>query len=225
MNAGRSFLATVLHRLSQPLTALRGSLELALLTEPSAEEYRVTLEESLELADRLVRLICSLRELAESGNPENVREPVSLGKMVQEVAQVVQPLAESRSLTMALESAGDLYVRANSARLQEAVLKLIGIAFQRSPERGTVRVSLRTSYGDACLDIADQGRALSPEELDRFFEPFYSSASPTAPEASDLEPAIAKGIVEAMSGTIQVENALDQGCCFRIRFRLPPADT
>ncbi len=65
----RECLAAMAHRLSQPMTALRGGIELGLLGKRSVADYRSLLEQSLQLADGMAQLIVSLRDLGESGAP------------------------------------------------------------------------------------------------------------------------------------------------------------
>jgi len=77
-------LGGVAHRLSQPLTALRGSLELALRTELSAQDSRAALEQAFELTELLVQLMRSLRELAEAARTDAPAKLLSLRDLVQE---------------------------------------------------------------------------------------------------------------------------------------------
>ena len=221
---GPTFLAAICHHLSQPLTALHGSLELGLRRRGSAAEYRTSLEDALEQADRLLRLIRSLQELAESENSDTVAENVLFSVLVREVTEDLGLLAKARGLSLSVQCEGDLYVSANSLRLQQAIFEVIGNAIEYSPARGTVRVSLSCSHGDACLTISDEGPGVPPEERDRLFDPFYRRRPTTqANEENGLGLVIPKRILEALGGTIQVESEVGQGTCFRIRLPLAKA--
>ncbi len=220
----RTVFADVSHQMSQPLTALRGLMELALQKRCRVAEYRATLEEAMEQADRMVWLARSLRELADSVDPGGVKETVWLETVVKEVTDDLRPLAEARGLSLAFECEGDLCVSANSVRLQQAILNLVGRAINHSPKAGRVRVSLSNSNGEACLSIFDQGPGIPPAELEYLFEPFRRHAA-TSPcdDAESMGLAIAKRVVEAVGGTIQVESKVGQGSCFRIHLPLAPA--
>ncbi len=210
-------LPDVIHRLSQPLTALRGSLELALMTECSPAEYRVALKAAHEQADRMAGLLESLRELAESEDPGNLKECVLLGSLIKEATEHLLPLAESRGLSMTFGAGVDLYVRGNLTRLRLAVFKIIYQAIQRSPELGTVRVELSASQGDACLAVVDEGQPAEPATLDSLAGP--SSLGHLFSEAlkrGTLEWVVAKKIFEAQGGAVQIVNAAGRGCCFRV---------
>lgn len=216
-----AIVSAIIHRFSQPLTALRGSLELALLTEGSAADYRLALKESLAQADNLVRLIGSLRELVEAEDSSEPAERTPLDQVVKEVSDDFEPLARSRGLTLALESKGNLYVHASPRWVRQAIYKVIHAALERSPERGTVVVSLSRSGQDACLAVTDQGPASRPGELDHLSE--ASSPVQTFSEASKrgtLEWAIAKRIFEIQGATVSVESVFGGGCSFTACFRL-----
>ncbi len=59
----------LIHKLSQPLTAMHGSLELALLQEDAPSEYRRIFRESLEEADRMMQTLALLREVLDAEDP------------------------------------------------------------------------------------------------------------------------------------------------------------
>lgn len=214
-----AFLGVLAHLLSQPLTALRGTLELALLMGQRVGDYRLAVEESLESADRLTRLICLLRELAEAEVPGPLIPQAELGDVVKEAVEDLRPWADSNGVNLALDLRCDPQVGADPERLRRAILKVVHNAVLRNREGGVVRVSLSSSQGDARLAIADEGRSFPPEELSRLFEPFPGGCGARETTAeSHLEWAIAKRIVEAMGGSIGVETLAPQGCCFWIRF-------
>ncbi len=217
-------LAAIIHRLSQPLTALRGSLELGLLTEGSGEDDRLALKEALAQADRLVGLLVSLRELVEAEDSSQPAELTSLDQLVKGESEEMRPWAESRGLTLVLKSQGDLYVRANSRWLRHAVSQVIHRAIDRSPEGGTVLVTLARSNREARLEVKDNGPAWSPGGLDHLSR--ASSLGQLFSEASKrgtLEWAITKRIFEIQGGAARVESEPGQGCCFTASLPLAPS--
>ena len=63
----RECVGALAHRMAQPMTALRGGIELGLMGKRTVADYRALLEQSLHLADTMVQMIVSLRDLGESG--------------------------------------------------------------------------------------------------------------------------------------------------------------
>jgi signal transduction histidine kinase len=218
----RECLGAVAHRLSQPLTALRGSMELALWVERSAAEYHAALEQSLDLTDHLVRWIAGLRDLAESAAPCPALERVALGELVGTAVEELRPLAESRGLVLTFGRSGKAYVRAHPERLREALLRILHHALKSSPEGGAVRITVSVFEGMASLAIFDERPVARPGESDPWREAStLGRAFSEAAKADNLDAAIAQCLVEAMGGTIQVECGVAQGCC--LQFRLPLA--
>jgi len=219
----RECLEALAHRLSQPLTALRGSMELALLGVRSAADYRAALEQSFQLAEYMVQLIRSLRDLAESTAPSGVSERVSLDKLVRAVVEELRGLAESRGLEMALTLSREVSVWGDPGRVREAVLRVVHGTIHRSPEGGTIRISLATSDGSALLTLFDPRPGAPVGETGAWSEVsnpgvLFSEAA----KGSSLEWAITHRWVEALGGALQTESGAPHEFCSRLR--LPLAD-
>jgi signal transduction histidine kinase len=109
-------------------------------------------------------------------------------------------------------------VRAPEARLGQVVLRLILNAAQSIPEgdaaRNEIRVSTRPSGARVCIEVADTGCGISPENLTRIFDPFFT----TRPVGSGtgLGLPVCLGIVQALGGTIEVESDPGRGSTFRV---------
>lgn len=210
------FTAAALHLLSQPLTALRGSLELALLTESSAEEYRRNLEESLALANHLAGLIRSLRRLIELETHPEVSKTVPLKALVEKAAQDLRGMAESRNVGLAIQADAACNVEAGPETMRQVALKAIHHAIDRSPAGKVVGISLASGDGRVFLAVSDQGERLSPEDLERFFKPFSPGGAAARSSVEGLEWLTAKRAVETAGGSVQAESGTDQGFCLRI---------
>ena len=113
------------HRLAEPVTALRGGIEIGLLGKHSAAEYRTLLEKSLELADTMAQLVISLRDLGESGAPGGTPGFTLLETAVKEVLIELEGLAESRNLRLELTTQATVKIYVNPGRLREALQSLL----------------------------------------------------------------------------------------------------
>lgn len=225
--ANREFVSNFSHALSQPLTALRGSLELTLLKPRTGTEYRKCLEEALEQADRLVGVLRAVRHLVNMEGPGGVKERVSLGAIVEEITEDLRPVAESRSVKLSLQKEIDSTVLGDAQRLRQAIFNLVGNAIQACREGKTVQVSLSCRGEEACLAVSDEGPGIPSHELPYVFEPFCrippgGEPSEVGDEAT-LNLAVANRIVQAVGGRIHVESQPGRGSCFRIFLPKAPA--
>jgi signal transduction histidine kinase len=158
-NICRECLSAMAHRLAQPMTALRGGLELGLLGKRSAADYRTLLEQSLQLADSLAQLIISLRDLGESGAPGGPPQCVLLEEMATEILGELEGWAQSRELCLQLNATGAVKVCVNPERLRETLQNLLAWVIQNSAGGGVIAVDLAAAEGEARV-------LLSPPRLD-----------------------------------------------------------
>jgi signal transduction histidine kinase len=167
LDLGRSFLSEIFHSLSQPLTALHCSLELALRRDHTLEELRASVQSALEDAERLRQRLLLLRALNDASDPGDLSQPVDLTEMLGELQEEMLPLFESAGKRLELEAgAGPMMVRGNRVRLLRALFYFLEYLFRYSAE-GAV-FSIRASLGEgrqakvrieaaSCLPLAPSG--------------------------------------------------------------------
>jgi two-component system sensor histidine kinase BaeS len=216
----RECLAALAHRLAQPITALRGGIELGLLREHSAAEYQAILKQSQELADRMAQLIVSLRDLGESGAPAGAAQNVSIEQMVRDVQREVQALAESRELRLQVAAQGPAQVCANPDRLREALQELLAWIIQNSTGGSVLTVEVSAVDGEAWV-------VLVPPRLDLQYLQIKMLADILNPgllfshatKSGALGWAISQRLVNTLGGKLDlVTDGPSAGC---IRMRLP----
>ncbi len=143
----RECLGAMAHRLAQPMTALRGGIELGLMGKRTVTEYRALMEQSLQLADSMVQMIVSLRDLGESSAPGGSPQSVSLEKMVSEVLAEVESQAQAQHLRLELDAGEELKVRTDPTRLREALETLFAWIVQNCAEGGVMGVKFSAGEG------------------------------------------------------------------------------
>ena len=207
-----SLLAAIAHRLSQPLTALRGTLELARLKAKSVAEYRSAVEKALESADRVAWLLQELRELVEASAPAGERVSVNLDQVTDSVVEDLRPIAASRGVSIESRLDKGLEVQTHPERLHQALLKVVHYAILRSPAGKKVRFELRSVPDGAQWMISDDGAPfpfavteLSVSTL------FAGQSSAGSPGESVLGLVTARQLVEALGGSLTVENSASLG--------------
>jgi signal transduction histidine kinase len=105
-------------------------------------------------------------------------------------------------------------------RLHQVFMNLLVNAIKFT-EQGGIRISL-TDHADAAqIDIADTGRGIPPEDLERIFDKF-ERVGPAHQDGSGLGLPIARGIVELHHGRIWVESTIGQGSRFIVRLPHSP---
>jgi signal transduction histidine kinase len=110
----------------------------------------------------------------------------------------------------------------DKARIEQALINLTLNAIETTEPGGKITINSRfASKADMVeITVSDTGKGISEEDVDRIFEPFYT----TGESGTGLGLAITHGIIEQHGGTIEVESKMGQGTSFLIRLPLDSGD-
>ncbi|HEY7063788.1 MAG TPA: ATP-binding protein [Chloroflexota bacterium] len=224
-----ALLNSVSHDLRTPLASIKaaaGSLRQHDVTWSDAERdaFAATIEAE---ADRLNRLVGNLLDLSriEAGvlRPEKEWYPISA--LVEDVLGRLGPLAARHPITVDLPESLPP-VELDYVEIDQVLSNLLENALKYTPPGTPIRVAARVEGDALAVEVADQGPGIPPAALPRLFEKFYRAASgPGQPVGTGLGLAVARGLVEAHGGRLDVESAPGAGTTFRFTLPLgtPPA--
>ena len=227
--ARRDLVAAVSHDLRTPLASTRALIE-ALADGVAADpqtESRYLSSASRELA-HLSRLVEDLFELAriDAGMLQLTLEEASLHDLISDTISSFQPQAEQQGVRLEGEVVGEVDpVLANPPRLQRVLHNLVSNALRHTPADGAVTLRATREGEEAQVEVSDTGEGIAAEDLPHVFErSFRGEQSRTRAERDDapgagLGLAIARGLVEAHGGTMDVESDLGHGSRFRFTLK------
>lgn len=220
--------AGVAHEINNPIGIIAGHAEFALQQmqrNPGADtlaDAEKTLRVVCEEAFRCKEIVAQLLSLARPGD-EN-RRPVSLGTVAASVVATVGGLGQFRGRRLTLNAADgeDLRVVAREGEMKQVVLNLTLNALEAIGPEGEVRIDVAKRDGWVELTVSDNGRGMSPQVLERVFEPFFTAKRGLAPPGTGLGLSITHAIVESHGGRIAASSeGPGQGSRFVVQ--LPPA--
>lgn len=168
-----ALVSEVFHNLSQPLTALHCSLELALRRDRTVEELRGSVQAALEDAERLRQRLLLVRALNDASDPGDLSQPTEMSGLFRQLHEDMLPLFASDGQKFELElECGVVRVRANQARLMRALFAFLEYLFSHSAEGAVLTIQVRVLAGQAdiriraatCLPVAPSadGRVATP---------------------------------------------------------------
>ena len=198
------FVSLIAHEMRSPLSTIRGAV--ALLGDHhehlSAErrgELLAVIDDSTLHIDRVIQDLMVLSRLNDGAL---AIEPidVDLVKVIQDVARALNSRFPERAVTIALEDDVPA-VYADAIRVRQIVTNLVANAISYSQETSTVIVSIIRDDDRVRTSIFNEGHGIPPSEQAKLFTPFATLSARTA-ESTGLGLFIAKGLVEAMHGTI-----------------------
>jgi heavy metal sensor kinase len=219
------FTADASHELRAPLALIQMAAEHSLRRERPREDLVESLETVLREARRMSQLVDDLLLLARADAGLRKGEPAvtDLAQVVRDVADRTRPLAMAKSIAFLLDAdASPAPVAGEAALLHRLVLILVDNAIKYTPERGSVRLALSTTYNAASVDVVDTGIGIDAEDVPRLFDRFWRAdeARSRGTGGSGLGLSIAKWIVDASAGTLTVSSEPDRGSTFRVTLPL-----
>ena len=224
-SAKSEFLSRMSHELRTPLNAVLGFAQLLQMDGlPVAQADAV--DQILRAGRHLLDLIDEVLDIAriESGHLELAMAPVDVEEIVADAVMLVRPLAERAEVAVHLATGpdGGPSVRADRQRLVQVLLNLLSNAVKYNRPGGRVDVAWeRVARNRVRLVVADTGRGIRSEDLDRVFVPFDRiGAEQTGVEGTGVGLAVSRHLVERMGGTIRVESVPDVGSTFSVELVL-----
>jgi two-component system, OmpR family, sensor kinase len=218
----RQFVADASHELRTPLTSIRGGLDLVLDEGMAPAQRDDVLRRVRSESRRMHDLVEDLLLLAslDSGRPLRA-EPVDLVPVVHDAADDARALQPGRPVIVepADGAGGPLVVTGDEMRLRQVVAGLVHNALAHTPTDAALRISARRDGDAVVLAVADDGPGLSPEHAATVFDRFTRGDASRSRHAggAGLGLAIARSIVEAHGGTLELTTAPGAGCTFSIR--------
>jgi signal transduction histidine kinase len=214
-HARQRFLADVSHELRTPLTTIRGNVDLMRRIGEADPEILDVVQEELE---RMTRLVGDLMLLAraDTGGLPIQRQSVELDTLFLDVYRQVRSIDHDVQITV--EEVDQVGVLGDSDRLKQLILNLVDNAIKYTPPGGKVMMSLSKVDGRSQLVVKDTGIGIPAEDLPHIYDRFYrvDKSRTRAQGGSGLGLSIAKWIVEAHKGDIEVESEVGIGTTFRV---------
>ena len=216
----RNLTADVAHELRTPLSNIQGYLEAIKddLVDPTPETIDTIHGQALHLS----RLVEDLRLLAqvEAGALQLQLSPTEIEELMQSSVEAVRPRADAQRIDLGLDVEPSLQTMdLDATRISQVIGNLLENAITHTPEGGSVTVSAHTAGETIEVAVSDTGSGISSEELPRLFNRFYR-ADPSRDRSTGgvgLGLTIARRLVEAHGGTIEVESELGEGSRFTVR--------
>lgn len=164
----------IAHDLRGPLNRIRAGLELSLAKSRTPEEYRAVLEATVSEIDNLLMTFNALLTIAqaESGARRQDFTDIDLTSLAADVAELYDPLAEEKGLTLTVSLAPGVTVPGNRHLLSQALANLLDNAVKYTPTGGTIALSLTAPATGPELTVADTGPGVPAEHRELVLERF-----------------------------------------------------
>ncbi len=200
--------AGLAHELGNPLTAVRGYVELLAGGGLPADTQKEFVERTGIEVERMHLLLRNLLDFARDEAREI--EDVSVAELLEEATRTVRHQAAFRGVTIEIHATEGMSVKGETAKLHQVLVNLLLNAADADAK------VIRLIAGGSIIEVNDDGAGIAPGDLPRLFEPFFTTRPPGM--GTGLGLAIAHRVMEQHGGRLEVESAPGEGARFRMIF-------
>jgi len=218
------FMAAVSHEFRTPLTSINMGVDILRqkLVGPLTRDQEELLNASKQDCERLTKLVRELLQLSklESGKIDLREELVAIGRVIDTTVQPYQIQFKEKGVELRTTVDHDLPpLTGDEQQFSWVISNLVNNALRHTDAGGSVEIRAAQRGEYLMLDVADTGRGIPAEFIDKIFDKFVQvkQSLNSTPGSVGLGLAIAKEIVEMYGGNIRVKSTVGKGTTFTIR--------
>jgi two-component system sporulation sensor kinase B len=208
--------ASVAHEIRNPLTAIRGFIQLlgnGNLTDDKRAAYRQICLEELSRAEMIISDYLSLAK----PDPEQI-EPIHIRDELTYIANLLQSYANIQSVQIATIFISDkpFYIMGDKFKFRQALLNIGKNAIEAMYGGGLLKLEAAEVPNKVVISVADTGIGMTEEQINRLGTPYYS----TKDKGTGLGTMVSFSIIKKMGGTITIKSEPGKGTVYHISFPL-----
>jgi two-component system, sporulation sensor kinase B len=211
MNAIGQLAASVAHEIRNPMTVVRGFLQMFLTHETFTPTELTFVQLMIDELNRAENIINDYLSLAK---PDLERiEKVDAADLTQKVADLMNTFAfMSKNITLQTNFETDVFVKGNHSELKQVIINIVKNGIEAMRSGGILTLSVEKSGKYGLFTVTDQGAGMTPDELKRLGTAFYSLKE----KGTGIGLMVCYQLVEKMKGRIEVTSERGVGTTFQV---------
>jgi two-component system, sporulation sensor kinase B len=212
LNAISQLAASVAHEIRNPMTTIRGFLQLI------SDEKNLTVDQSsfilisLTELDRTQNIINDFLSLAKPGS--DAFDKIDVTKHLNNVIDFMSPFAVLSNVELTFQIEEHLSIEGNGNEFKQLIINILKNGIEAMPSGGKLSIIATSSKKIVKISIQDQGLGISKQQLHQLGQPYYS----TKTKGTGLGLMISFDIIKRMNGKYEINSQEKQGTCFIIMF-------
>ncbi len=179
-------------------------------------EYQQALDSLKRCQNQVRRCALITQKLLQFGrSKESHAEPITLAPRLKEIMTLMERQANLRNISITLNVDETLPpVMADPVELEQVIVNLLNNAFDAMPKGGEIIIRAKVAADRVLLEVADSGTGISPEDIERVIEPFFTT-KPVG-KGTGLGLSVCYGIVHSWGGEIEISSQVGSGTTIRL---------
>ncbi|MED3572081.1 ATP-binding protein [Cytobacillus praedii] len=211
MNAIGQLAASVAHEIRNPMTVVKGFLQIFLAKEQMSDEERMYIRLMIEEMHRAETIINDYLSLAKP-DIEHM-ELVDAGEFASRVMDLMNSYAMmSKNISIEINLNHGVYIKSNPSELRQVLINILKNGIEAMKDGGNLNLSVYKENGYGVFKISDTGIGMSNTELERLGTPFYSLKE----KGTGIGMMVCYQIIDRMKGKIEVDSEVGIGTTFNI---------
>ncbi|CAG7635408.1 ATP-binding protein [Paenibacillus allorhizosphaerae] len=205
--------ASVAHEIRNPLTTVRGFIQLLTQTQVDQEKKRQYGKLCLDELDRAQQIINDYLSLAKP-HPE-LNEKLNIGDEIYYVSKVLTSYANLSGVEIVVEFDVDLYVTGDRSKFRQSIINIAKNGIEAMEAKGGVlTITAKRNKRFVVLRISDIGNGMTDAQINRLGSPYFSNKE----KGTGLGTMVSFNIIKGMMGRINVQSEVGRGTVFQIVF-------
>lgn len=205
-----TFSASLAHEIRNPLTGIKGLIQLLSETHTGSTEqkYFSVIDQEINRINQIVGEFLIL------GKPSAVNTEIfDVRKIIDELFPLIEYEARRNQHQLSLKVSDDpLYIKSSKGQMKQVILNITKNAIESMSKNGIVTISLQQITNEIHLSISDTGSGITPKQMKKIFHPFYTSKD----TGTGLGLVICKRIIESFHGKIEITSNKNEGTTVHI---------
>jgi len=220
----KQFTADVSHELRNPLSAVKGEIEVAVFRKRDAADYRETLHNCLEQIDNLIKMVNDLFLISrfDAKKYDLKLSRINLAGLLREMYIFFLPIAREKHIHFVIKRCDTLFASVDRHKILQLLSNLMDNAVKFTPDNESITLSLIEHRHEAELRVSDSGIGIPEGDLKNIFKRFYQVDPSRSGDdrGAGLGLHICKRIVEVHGGSISAVRNKTKGVTFTVRLPL-----
>ena len=209
----------IAHDLRTPLNKIRTNLEVTLMSNPTTESYKNSVEEVIHDIDILINTFNSLLAISrvDSGSLSLDKERIDINSLIENIIDLWEPLAEEREIVLTNQSSQNIYLQGNMNLLSQALSNLIDNAIKYGPLENKISIGAKFEKENVILWVSDSGPGIPEKDKERVLERFSRLDASRNTQGTGLGLSLVKSSIKFHKGTIQLLDSNPKGLIVKLK--------